>query len=67
LSAEGLLVFGTADGRLHAVNTVTGAEPDGWPVTLAPGSAIRSSPSIAADGTVYVGADDGKLYAVGFR
>ncbi|HEX7407840.1 MAG TPA: PQQ-binding-like beta-propeller repeat protein [Candidatus Binatia bacterium] len=67
LSAEGLLVFGTTDGRLHAVNTVTGAEPDGWPVTLAPGSAIRSSPSIAADGTVYVGADDGKLYAVGFR
>lgn len=67
LSAEGLLVFGTTDGRLHAVNTATGAEPDGWPVILAPGSAIRSSPSIAADGTVYVGADDGKLYAVGLR
>jgi outer membrane protein assembly factor BamB len=65
LSADAYLVFGTADGTLHAVNTATGAEPSGWPVKLTNGTPIRSSPSIANDGIVYVGADDGMLYAVG--
>ena len=35
--------------------------------TLAPDSpsAVRSSPAIGSDGTVYVGADDGRVYAIG--
>eukprot|EP01046_Picozoa_sp_COSAG06_P081803 COSAG06_NODE_28913_length_565_cov_1.886266_1_plen_103_part_10 len=28
------------------------------------GSLVRSSPAVGADGTVYVGSDDGKLYAL---
>jgi len=64
LSSDGYLVFGDTTGKLHAVNTATGVEPDGWPVVLTD-QPIRSSPSIGGDGTVYVGADDGMLYAVG--
>lgn len=33
--------------------------------TFRTGAAVRSSPAIAQDGTVYVGADDGRLYAIG--
>jgi outer membrane protein assembly factor BamB len=59
------LVVGAADGKLHAINTVTGLQPTGWPVTLAQGVPIRSSPSIDNNDIVYVGADNGTLYAVG--
>jgi outer membrane protein assembly factor BamB len=77
LSNDSFLVFGSNDGKLYAVNTATGQPPDvcvlsstpcPWPVQLTTGvpmSPIRSSPAIAADGTVFVGADDGNLYAVG--
>jgi outer membrane protein assembly factor BamB len=65
LSVDAYLVFGTDDGRLHAVSTLSGLEPAGWPVVLNPGTQIRSSPAIADDGVIYVGADDGMLYAVG--
>jgi outer membrane protein assembly factor BamB len=64
LSSDGFLVFGSSDGKLHAVSTVDGSEATGFPVQLTTG-AIRSSPSIATDGTIYVGADDGMVYAVG--
>ena len=84
LSADGYLVVGAADGTLHAINTITGLPPPlqpppptpptptGWPVTLAAGVPIRSSPSASSvdnngivNGIVYVGADNGKVYAVG--
>ena len=29
------------------------------------GDAIESSPTIDADGTIYIGSNDGKLYAIG--
>jgi outer membrane protein assembly factor BamB len=65
LSVDSYLVVGAADGKLHAINTITGRQPSGWPVTLARDVPIRSSPSIDNNGIVYVGADNGMLYAVG--
>jgi hypothetical protein len=50
---------GSLDKNLYAVN------PDGtqkWAFTT--GGPINSSPALGPDGTVYVGSDDGKLYAV---
>jgi outer membrane protein assembly factor BamB len=75
LSGDGYIVVGSGDGKLHAVSTADGTEPTGWPVPLGPTPSsgvpaptpqpIRSSPSVGEDGTVYVGSDDGHLYAVG--
>ena len=65
LSDDSYLVIGSADGKLYAINTLTGEQPSGWPVTLAAGTPIRSSPSIDDNGNVYVGDDRGILYAVG--
>ncbi len=72
LSADGYVIFGADDGKLYSLNSATGEAPSGWPVQLptngggsGPYKAIRSSPVIGADGTVFVGADDGRLYAVG--
>ncbi len=65
LSSDGFLVFGSLDGQLHIVNTITGGELFQPPITLADGVPIRSSPSISANGVIYVGADNGVLYAVG--
>ena len=52
-------------GRLHTIDTSTGAQPEGWPVVLSPERAIVSSPAIDADGIVYVGTTDGYVYAIG--
>ena len=51
---------GVPDNKLCAIN------PDGtkkWEYTTVAG--VQSSPAIGADGTVYVGGFDGKLYAFG--
>jgi outer membrane protein assembly factor BamB len=76
LSNDAFLVFGSADGKLYAVDTATGYSPNAcvlgdpgcaWPVQLTHSSmpqAIRSSPAIASNGTIFVGADDGNLYAI---
>ncbi|MFI5365368.1 MAG: PQQ-binding-like beta-propeller repeat protein [Candidatus Binatia bacterium] len=76
LSNDAFLVFGSADGKLYAVDTATGESPNAcvlgdpscaWPVQLTQSSmpqAIRSSPAIASNGTIFVGADDGNLYAI---
>ena len=60
--AEGLagaILFGSQDDRLYCL------ESDGrlrWSVEL--GGDVDSSPILAADGTIYVGSDDKKLYAL---
>ena len=54
------VIVATYDGKVRALTTSGGAEA--WSVQL-PGL-ISSSPTVAADGTVYVGTQDAKLYAV---
>ena len=67
--AGGTVYVGSDDGKLHAfdaagVTNCSAAPPRTcsplW--TAATGGAVRSSPAVAG-GTVYVGSDDGKLYA----
>ncbi len=56
---RGPSLFGSQDDRVYAL------EPDGrlrWSVEL--GGDVDSSPILAADGTIFVGADDRKLYAL---
>ena len=50
-------------GRLHAINAATGR--DQW--VFDPEGSLWGSPSLAADGTLYVGADDGIFYALDAR
>ena len=60
--AEPVIVVGSNDGNLYFVLD-SGASPTPM-MTFPIGAAVRSSPTIATDGTVYVGADDGRLYAI---
>ena len=67
--ANGAVYVGSDDGKLYAFDAagVTNCSA-GPPRTCSPlwtaatGGAVRSSPAVS-DGTVYVGSDDGKLYA----
>ena len=62
-ASSGLLYIGASrseDGCLYAINLVDGSQV--FKVVLPKG--VVSSPAIAADGTVYVGCLDGKLYAL---
>lgn len=66
---EHVIVVGSNDGNVYFVlDTGTAATqmaaypiPAGEDGTIFP---VRSSPAIDADGTIYVGADDGRLYAI---
>ena len=62
--ADGIAFVATEDGKLHARNARTGAVVAGWPKRLGATITERraTSPAYAA-GRVYVGADDGRLYA----
>ncbi len=62
LSADGGTVyFGSKDGKLHAVNSANGIAR--W--TFALGDAVdASSPAVDANGVIYLGCYDFKLYAV---
>lgn len=65
IADNGSLYFGDSFGKLHSVSTGGGYET---PIAMT--GPIRSSAAISADhyydsrGTVYVGAEDGKLYAI---
>lgn len=56
------LYFGSADRYLYAVSAGSGAAV--WPIAFETDGPIRSTPAVAADGTVYVTSQDGNLYAV---
>ncbi len=62
LSPDGATVyFGGYDKKLHAVNTATGAAR--WTYTL--GDEVRaSSPAVDANGVIYIGCYDFKVYAL---
>lgn len=60
--AQPVIVVGSTDGNVYFVLDA-GASATVM-ATFAIGAPVRSSPAIGADGTVYVGADDGRLYAI---
>ena len=62
LVLDGKIYFGTSldEGKIHALYAGNGSAAWSYPV----GSFIMSSAS-ASDGVVYMGADDGRLYAFG--
>ncbi len=57
--AQGLVVFGSGDHHVYALDAVTGALR--WKVRT--GNVVHASPAVA-DGTVYIGSWDGRLYAL---
>lgn len=71
IGADGTIYVGSGDGNLYAVcntldtdlNTCPGGP--GTPKWAFPtGGPVESSPAIGRDGTIYVGSDDGGLYAI---
>lgn len=56
---DGVMYFGTWDGRVRALNTETGEHL--W--TFKIDQSVRSTPAVV-DGTVYIGANDSTLYAL---
>jgi outer membrane protein assembly factor BamB len=58
-----MVVTGSDDGNVYFL------QDNGTSVALMAvfsiGAPVRSSPAIGSDGTVYVGADDGRVYAIG--
>lgn len=59
-AADGVLYFGSDDGKMYAVDLETFEER--W--SFQTGGEVRSSPAIG-DGVIYFGSRDGFLYAVG--
>jgi len=61
------VVFGADDGVVYRVVDEGSSFSQRWrfPADTELGSIGRSSPAIGADGTVYVGTDDGHVYAIG--
>jgi len=57
---EGTVYFGTKNGKIYALNGITGSKK--WEFLT--GGPISSSPSIGTDGTVYIGSEDKKFYAL---
>ena len=56
---DGVVYFGSGDGRVYAVDAATGAER--WHAQT--GDVVHASPAVA-DATVYVGSWDGDFYAL---
>ena len=63
--AQPVIVVGSNDGNVYFVldSGSAATQMAVFPI----GAAVRSSPALGSDGTVYVGADDGRLYAIGTR
>lgn len=57
---DGLVVYGAYDGTLAGVSAGDGTVL--WTVSI--GADVDGSPVQGPDGTIYVGADDGKMYAL---
>lgn len=58
-----VVVVGSNDGNVYFVRD-DGTSPTQL-IAFSIGSPVGSSPAIGSDGTVYVGADDGRVYAIG--
>ncbi|HJV72021.1 PQQ-binding-like beta-propeller repeat protein [Ideonella sp.] len=57
--ADGLVIFGSGDGHVYAVDAATGTRR--W--AFETGDVVHASPAVA-DGRVFVGSWDGRLYAL---
>lgn len=59
---QGTIYIGSTDGKLHALNPNPPSPPDGslkWSVSVGTINTNPSSPSIADDGTIYIGTAQG--------
>jgi hypothetical protein len=67
LSADGSAVYAVSNnGNLYFIDTADGTEISRFPIPVNPQEGVaHSSPAVGLDGTVYVGATDDNLYAVG--
>lgn len=59
-ASDVVVVVGSTDGRLYFVDDANPTTPH----SLDLHASIESSPAISADGTVYVGTDEGRVYAI---
>jgi outer membrane protein assembly factor BamB len=73
IGSDGTLYIGSKDGFLYAINPNTGNFIPGWPIELEENpsnsslifpKAIYTTPAIGPDGTIYVGSNEGKFYAL---
>ena len=73
IGADGTIYIGSDLGGLYAITDTTCANPSPPPSTIPCGvqkwvfptaGEVPSSPAIGADGTIYIGDNDGNLYAV---
>jgi outer membrane protein assembly factor BamB len=69
IAPDGSIVLGSVlRDELHPTLNITATRADGTPKwafrTQYVDTQVQSSPAIAADGSVYVGAQDGRLYAL---
>lgn len=60
--ADGLVIFGSSDGNVYAVDAVSGEQR--W--SFATGDVVHASPAVA-EGIVVIGSWDGRLYALDIR
>jgi outer membrane protein assembly factor BamB len=63
LLQDRVVVIGAGDGNVYFVED--NGDTAGAPQVFNIGAPVRSAPAIDIDGTVYVGADDGHVYAIG--
>lgn len=61
-AAEPVIVVGSIDGNVYFL--LDAGDSATLMAMFTIGAPVRSSPAIGADGTIYVGADDGRLYAI---
>src|SRR6185436_15310385 len=63
VSTDGAVIYcATTNGTIYAVNAGSGKER--WNYPAGASAFFFSSPAIGADGTVYIGGEDGNLYAI---
>jgi outer membrane protein assembly factor BamB len=65
LVADGKVVFGTANGKVYALNATTGSSTNGWvfPADSSDIGKIWSAP-VVLNGTLFIGSFDKNLYAL---
>jgi outer membrane protein assembly factor BamB len=62
IAPDGTVYFGSADGRMHAVEPAAGIARPGWPFQA--GKPIASSAAISSQGSIFFGCQNKKVYAL---